>query len=110
MNYIPDDERPDIVHFKCPFSGQETSLVAGNYPPNSMNACVMVYVGRNPSPFIVPVDAVVDVWNSFSRWRDSSADKEPEGTDNPLWIEPSSWDYWNEQLEKLDFEKGENNK
>ena len=37
MNYLPDDERPDIVHFKCPLSGLEISLVAGNYPPDSMD-------------------------------------------------------------------------
>ena len=99
MNYIPDDERPDIVHFKCPLSGLEISLVAGNYPPNSMNACVMVYVG-NSRPFIVPVDAVVDVWNRYSRWMDSRDETEEE-TDNA---------FWNEQLEKLNFEKGENDK
>ena len=100
MEYIPDDERPDIVHFKCPLSGLEISLVAANYPPDSMNACVMVYIGKNPRPFIVPVDAVVDVWNRYSRYMDSRGETEGE-TDNT---------FWDEQLENLNFEKGGNDK
>lgn len=100
MNYVPDDERPDIVHFKCPLSGLEISLVAANYPPNSMNACVMVYIGRNPRPFIVPVDAVVDVWNRYSRWMDTQEEKGGEEDSN----------FWNEQLGNLNFEGGADDK
>ena len=93
MNVSPD-ERPDTVHFTCPMTGLKITLVAGNYPSDSMNACVLAFVG-NSRPFIIPVDAVVDVWNSYSKWMDK---QEEEGED---------FNFWNKQLEKLNFEGGD---